>query len=48
MFIVHLGSEAEGLPEGADIRFDPNTDPDAAVDAIFAELSHRGRLRTGC
>src|SRR5690606_18283935 len=39
MFIVHLGSEAEGLPEGADLRIDPHPQLDvgAAVDAIIAE-----------
>lgn len=46
MFIVHLGPEAEGLPEGADIRLDPNTDPGAAIAQIRSELSARGRLKT--
>ncbi len=47
MFIVHLGPEAEGLPEGADMRLDPNPDPDGAVRAIIAELSRRDRLIPG-
>lgn len=44
MFIVHLGPEAEGLPEGADMRLDPQPDVDAAVADIMAELGPRGRL----
>ena len=45
MFIVHLGPEAEGLPQGADIRLDPNPAVDDAVAAIMAELQQRGRLK---
>jgi bifunctional enzyme CysN/CysC len=47
MFIVHLGPEAEGLPEGADMRLDPNTDPAEAIASIRAELATRGRLKQG-
>ena len=47
MFIVHLGPEAEGLPEGADMRLDPNPDPDDAVRAIIAELGARDRVIAG-
>ncbi|MEM9492311.1 MAG: GTP-binding protein, partial [Myxococcota bacterium] len=47
MFIVHFGREAEGTPEGADIRLDPNPDGphEPAVELILAELGRRGRLR---
>jgi hypothetical protein len=46
MFIAHLGPEAEGLPEGADMRIDalPELDIDAAVDRVMAELGTQGRL----
>ncbi len=44
MFIVHLGPEAEGVPEGADIRLDPHTEPALGVYQICAELARRGRL----
>ena len=46
MFVVHLGPEAEGLPEGADMRLDPNPDGphDREVNQITAELRERGRL----
>jgi bifunctional enzyme CysN/CysC len=47
MFVVHMGPEAEGLPEGADLRFDPiDSSGDAAplVEAIVAELHIRSRL----
>jgi len=44
MFIVHLGPEAEGLPEGADLRLSPGTEPALAVYEICAELARRGRL----
>jgi bifunctional enzyme CysN/CysC len=44
MFIVHIGPEAEGLPEGADIRLNPRPDVDSAVATIVAELGHRGLL----
>jgi bifunctional enzyme CysN/CysC len=46
MFVVHLGPEAEGLPEGADLRFDPDTDPQLASRGILAGLRERGRLRS--
>ena len=45
MFVVHMGPEAEGLPEGADLRFDPDVDPRIAVRSIVAELVARRRLR---
>jgi bifunctional enzyme CysN/CysC len=44
MFVVHIGPEAEGLPEGADMRLDPRPGVDGAVAAILAELERRGRL----
>ncbi len=46
MFIVHLGPEAEGLPEGADVRLEPrpNLALETSVAAILAELGARGRL----
>jgi bifunctional enzyme CysN/CysC len=46
MFVVHLGPEAEGVPEGADLRLDPNGDVETAIDAITDELARRKRLRT--
>jgi len=45
MLVIHLGPEAEGLPEGADLRLDPEVEVDAAVAAITAELARRGRLK---
>ncbi len=39
MLVVHMGSEAQGLPEGADLRLDPNTDPQEASALIIARLS---------
>jgi bifunctional enzyme CysN/CysC len=47
MFVIHMGPEAEGLPEGADLRFDPDADPRLVVRAVLAELGRRGRLRCG-
>jgi bifunctional enzyme CysN/CysC len=44
MFVVHLGPEAEGLPEGADMRLNSRPDPERAVAAIVAELERQGRL----
>ena len=44
MFVVHIGTEAEGLPEGADIRLNLRPDVDGAVAAIMAELDQRGLL----
>jgi bifunctional enzyme CysN/CysC len=44
MFVVHIGPEAEGLPEGADMRLDPRPAVDGAVAAIVAELERRGLL----
>ncbi len=46
MFVVHLGSEAEGLPEGADLRLDPHADVDESVRTILAELSRRRRVKS--
>jgi bifunctional enzyme CysN/CysC len=45
MFVAHLGREAEGLPEGADLRLDSGEDPDLGARAIVGELARRGRLR---
>jgi hypothetical protein len=45
MLVVHLGGEAEGVPEGADLRLDPQPDVEAAAERIIAELGRRGRLR---
>jgi bifunctional enzyme CysN/CysC len=44
-FVVHVGPEAEGLPEATDLRVDPGADPDGTVQQILGELSARGRLR---
>jgi bifunctional enzyme CysN/CysC len=44
MLVVHLGPEAEGRPEDADLRLDPHTDPAGAVARITALLAERGRL----
>jgi len=46
MFVVHMGPEAEGIPEGADMRFSPNSDTGPNIEAIMAELRRRGRLRS--
>ncbi len=46
-FVVHLGPEAEGLPEATDLRADPNPDIEEMVGVILRELSGRRRLRTG-
>ena len=49
MFIVHLGPESEDVPEGADLRLDPNFDGpyDREVKTILAALARRGRTRAG-
>lgn len=44
MLVVHLGPEAEGRPQDADLRLDPHTDPTDAVARITAILRDRGRL----
>jgi bifunctional enzyme CysN/CysC len=44
-FVVHVGAEAEGLPEATDLRFDPNPDPVQAAPAVLRELAARQRLR---
>ncbi len=44
-FVVHLGPEADGLPEATDLRADPRPDPDWIVGRILTELAARGRLR---
>lgn len=44
MLVVHLGTEAEGRPEDADLRLDPHTDPAQAVARITGLLRERGRL----
>jgi bifunctional enzyme CysN/CysC len=44
-YVVHLGPEADGLPEAADLRFDPRPDPQASAAAILSELAARQRLR---
>ncbi len=45
VFVVHMGTEAEGTPEGADIRLDANTPPASAVNLVLEELRSRGRLK---
>jgi bifunctional enzyme CysN/CysC len=45
MFVVHLGPE--GSQNGADMRFDPNTNPEGAAAEILDELAMRSRLRPG-
>ncbi len=47
MFVVHLGTAAAGLPEGADIRLNEKCDPVEGAEAIMVELAKRKRLRTG-
>ncbi|HTM22237.1 MAG TPA: GTP-binding protein [Kofleriaceae bacterium] len=47
MLVIHIGPDAEGLPEGADMRLDPGTPSETAVAAITAELARRGRLKRG-
>ncbi len=39
MYLVHVGPEAEGLPEGADVLVDPGTAPDLAAQAILQALA---------
>lgn len=46
MLVVHLGPEADGTPEGADLRLDPGADPTEAVTRIKALLAQRSRLRS--
>ncbi|HUH03469.1 MAG TPA: GTP-binding protein [Kofleriaceae bacterium] len=45
MLVVHLGPEAEGLPEGADLRLDPDVEPAVGAEQILAELRARRRLK---
>jgi len=44
-FVVHLGPEAEGLPEATDLRADPRPDIESMVGVILRELASRRRLR---
>jgi len=44
MFVVHVGPKVEGIPEGADLRLDEDTEPALGVYQICAELARRGRL----
>jgi bifunctional enzyme CysN/CysC len=44
-FVVHLGPEAEGLPEATDLRVDPRPDLEWIVRRILDELGMRARLR---
>jgi bifunctional enzyme CysN/CysC len=46
-FVIHLGPEAEGLPEATDLRADPEPDTDWIVGVILGELAARRRLRPG-
>ncbi len=46
MFVVHVGPEAEGTPEGADLRLDPNPNIEDALGRIIAELGRRKRIKT--
>lgn len=48
MFVAHVGPEAEGLPDGADIRLDPPPalDVNRAIDSILSMLATANRLRT--
>jgi bifunctional enzyme CysN/CysC len=45
MYVVHVGDPADATPAGADLRLDPQTPPDRAVERIVGELASRGRLR---
>jgi bifunctional enzyme CysN/CysC len=45
MLVVHLGPEAEGLPERADLRLDPNVEPALGAEQILAEMRARDRLK---
>lgn len=45
MLVVHVGDGNGELPEGADLRLDPGSDPQAGAEAISALLAERGRLR---
>jgi bifunctional enzyme CysN/CysC len=45
VLVAHVGGEAGGTPEGADLRLPPGGEPDAAVDGIMAALAQRGWLR---
>lgn len=44
MLAVHIGPD-EHVPEGVDLRFEPQAAVDSAVDGILEELSRRQRLR---
>jgi len=46
-FVVHLGPEAEGMPEATDLRVDPEPDTEWIVGVILGELAARRRLRAG-
>jgi len=45
MLIAHVGPLSEGVPEGADLRFEPGCDPETAAAEIERVLGERGRLR---
>jgi bifunctional enzyme CysN/CysC len=46
-FVVHLGEEAEGLPEATDLRFDPRPAPHEVAPIILRALAAQHRLRRG-
>ncbi|MCA9712148.1 MAG: adenylyl-sulfate kinase, partial [Myxococcales bacterium] len=46
MLVVHLGPDAEGTPEGADLRLDPGAEPAEATARIMGLLAQRSRLRS--
>ena len=45
MLAVHLGPEAEGVPEAIDMRLNANSDVDKAVVHIMEALRQRGRTK---
>jgi len=45
LLVAHFGSEAEGLPEGADLLVEPTAEPRISARSIAASLQRRGWLR---
>lgn len=46
VLVAHVGEQAQGLPDGADLRLDPGCEPAGAVERIVELLAQRSRLRS--
>jgi len=39
LLVVHLGKEAEGCPDGADLRADPDANPEKTVARVLGKMA---------